>query len=96
MKPLIEQKIDSIKDSIIIEYMSENNFNEVTVRTTDYKYYVNTKGQEILYDMKKDPFELNNIAYVEEYKEIKSLMRFEMIKKMQLSSYNSREKMAPY
>ncbi len=96
LKPLIEQKIDSIKDSIIIEYMSENNFNEVTVRTTDYKYYVNTKGQEILYDMKKDPFELNNIAYVEEYKEIKSLMRFEMIKKMQLSSYNSREKMAPY
>lgn len=96
LKPLIEGKIKSIKDSVIVEYMSPNNFNEVALRTNDYKYYFNTKEQEILYDMKKDPFELNNVIDMKEYKEIKNLMRFELIKKMQISSYNSREKEAPY
>lgn len=96
LKNVIEGKEKETKSSIIVEYMNNNNFNEVTIRTKKYKYYVNTEGLEILYDLEKDPYELYNISNKKEYNEIKSLMRLEMIKKMQFSAYNSKEKKAPY
>ena len=96
LKNVIEGKRKETKNSIIVEYMNDNNFNEVTVRTEKYKYYVNTKGLEILYDLEKDEDELYNVADKKEYNEIKSFMRLEMIKKIQYSAYNSKEKIAPY
>lgn len=96
LRPLIEGKVDKVKDSIIVEYIRESQYNEVTIRTKEYKYYINTKNQEILYDLKEDPFELENVLEDEKYKDILSMMRLELIKKMQISAYNSLKKIAPY
>lgn len=43
---------------------------ERMIRTKDLKYVYNHKRTEQLYDVKKDPMEVNNLAGMEEYREV--------------------------
>ncbi|MBZ4683104.1 MAG: sulfatase [Fusobacteriales bacterium] len=96
LKPLIEGKIDKHKDTILIERFVPNGLKETTIRTKNYKYYCNSNGEEILFDLKKDKFELENVVKKNEYKEILSIMRKKMIIKMQNAAYKSFEQVAEY
>lgn len=96
LRGLIEGKQEQIKESIIVEYMAPNHYNQVTIRTDRYKYYYDTKNCEILYDLEKDPFELEDVSQKKEYAEIIHSMRKKMIWKILNSSYNSLNKTAPY
>lgn len=96
LKPIIEGTSQRTKESIIVEYIGSHHFYETTIRTKEYKYYCNTHHQEILYDLKKDPYELYNVSQNSDYKDILSFMRLEMIYKIQYSAYNSLKKRAPY
>lgn len=96
LKPIIENKISKTKDCIIVEYISPMRFNETTIRTQQYKYYCNSNNLEILYDLANDPLELYDISQQLEYQNILSMMRLEMIKKLQHSAYNNLNKIAPY
>lgn len=94
-KPIIEGKTEYTKESIIVEYITYK-MNETTIRTEEYKYYHNTENREILYDLKKDPFELKDISKDDTYKEVLYMMRLKMINKIQMCSYNNLKKVAPY
>ena len=67
-----------------------------TIRTKDYKYYSDTEGTQILYDLKQDPDELCNLINDRDYQDILSEMRWRMIIKLQESGYRDRDKIAEY
>lgn len=96
LKSIIDGVTEKTKDSIIVEYINNSGLLESTIRTMRYKYYCNTANQEILYDLTKDSNELYNVVYSEEYKDILSHMRLEMIQKIQHSAYHNLKKIAPY
>lgn len=67
LMPIVSNKIkDFERDTVLIEHIWE--FENIPpsegVRTQDWKYfrYVNDKSIEELYDLKKDPQEINNLA----------------------------------
>jgi arylsulfatase A-like enzyme len=45
------------------------------IKTEDWKYAYNHGHSEQLYDVKKDPLEVNNLAYVGEYAQIKESLK---------------------
>ena len=96
LKPIIEGSSQKTKEAIIVEYINKSNFNETTVRTKQYKYYYSSRDQEILYDLIKDPKELNDVSKDMMYRDALFLMRKEMIKKIQYCAYNNLKKEAPY
>lgn len=95
LKPVLEGRKPSGKESVIVEYMNRDNFNEVCIRTDQYKYYVNTRGLELLFDLWSDPDEMNNIAD-EEHEPLLGVLRRQMLFKIMTSAYTSKERTAPY
>jgi len=66
------------------------------VRTTDYKYYCNSEGNELLYDLVNDPYELCDVSNDLSYTHIIADMRKRMILRMHNASFNCNEKEAEY
>ncbi len=67
LMPIVEKQTNNLqRDTVLIEHIWE--FESIPpsegVRTKDWKYfrYVNDKSIEELYDLKKDPKEINNLA----------------------------------
>lgn len=89
LKPIVTQQTKTIdRDTILIEHIWE--FNEIPpsegVRTKKWKYfrYVNNKAMEELYDLQKDPKELNNLIASKKHKKTALALRKkcdELIKK---------------
>lgn len=78
--PLVKQEKKSIeRDTILIEHLWE--FKDIPpsegVRTDEWKYfrYVNDKKIEELYNLKKDPKEINNLIANSKYKKIADQLR---------------------
>ena len=67
------------RDTILIEHLweTENIPPSEGIRTNDWKYfhYVNEKSWEELYNLKKDPKEINNLAKKPEYKKTLNELR---------------------
>lgn len=67
------------RDTVLIEHLWETKDIPPSegVRTSDFKYfrYVNDKSWEELYDLKKDPKEINNLAKTSKYKEVLNSLR---------------------
>ena len=97
MKRLIEGKTASHKEDIFIEAFSPFGADkQATVKTKEYMYYMSSDGKELLFDKKKDPDELNNIAGESKYKDILLEMRLRMSKRLMQAGFDQREKIADY
>ena len=67
--PILEQKAVPWRESFLVEYYSDTVFPRIVsmgykaVRTDRYKYihYLELEGMDELYDLKDDPYELNNL-----------------------------------
>ncbi len=75
LKPVMEGKSIPVRSFVVSETMfakGERNLGATgrMLRTKNFKYiiYDNGKKREQLFDMEKDPGEMNNLAYNEEYK----------------------------
>lgn len=89
LMPIVKKEVNTIsRDTILIEHIWD--FSEIPpsegVRTEDWKYfrYVNDKSIEELYNLKKDPKEINNLIGKKKYKEVADNLRAkldELIKK---------------
>lgn len=68
LRPLLEGKKASWRDAVLVEYFSDTVFPRIhkmgyqAVRTDRWKYihYTDLAGADELYDLKRDPFELEN------------------------------------
>lgn len=96
IKGLLEGCVEKHKEDILVEHFTPFGCRETTVRTSRYKYYCNTEGGEILYDLEKDPFELENVVSSEEYAQVLSDMRKRMLIRIQTAAYRDLNRIAEY
>lgn len=85
LKPFLEQKPEQWKGpkgvlTVVGNYgvkipTEKQNF---SYRTKDWRYIRYSNGKEELYDHKKDTYEWNNLAYEDNYQEIKNDLKVEM------------------
>ena len=61
-----------------------------------YKYYCNNEGKEILFDLEKDRQELQNVVDCEAYAQVLSMLRRDMIIRLQNAAYPNLEQSAEY
>ena len=55
--------------------------NNKIIRTQQAKYTIYQNGQEVLFDLDKDPYEYHNIAHLPEGKELLDEMRVKLLRK---------------
>ncbi|MBD3181026.1 sulfatase-like hydrolase/transferase [Candidatus Poribacteria bacterium] len=79
IKPALQKQEYKPRNSILMEFKDPFRISWRTVRTLEYKYCRNNKGREILFDLKNDPYELNDLANDENYEDILNMMRHEML-----------------
>ncbi len=89
LMPIVKKETNTMaRDTILIEHLWD--FSEIPpsegVRTAEWKYfrYVNNKSIEELYNLKKDPKEINNLIGKKKYKDTANKLRAkleELIKK---------------
>ncbi len=93
---LLEGRTDAHKEAVLTEYFSEHGDRQTTVRTQDYKYYCPEQGRELLFDLKKDPDELHNVAAEDEYAAVLSGMRLHMLRAIQRAAYQGLPRIDEY
>lgn len=78
--PLVSGETASLhRDTVLIEHLWE--FENIPpsegIRTPEWKYfrYVNDRSVEELYDLEKDPWEVNNLAGEDDYKKVLTSLR---------------------
>ncbi len=94
--PLLNGQKSTHKDSILVEHFTPLGFNESTIRTKQYKYYCNSSGSELLFDLEKDPKETLNMVNEEAYTHILSEMRKKLMLRIQKAAYRSLAQDAEY
>ncbi len=95
-KNLLEGKIKSHREDAFTEYFEPYGSRKAVVRTAEYKYYCDSEGLEILYDLVNDPDELNNIVHNSLYRDVLCDMRKRMIIRMHKAVFNCHERPAEY
>ncbi|MDG3085300.1 DUF4976 domain-containing protein [Vibrio hannami] len=93
---LMEGKAEEHKDLIITEHFEPFGAREVSVRDVRYRYYCDSKGKELLFDLEQDPDELSSVHDKNSYQDVLSNMRFKMLKKIQQVAYPNVEKVFAY
>ncbi len=96
LRKLMTSKTRFHKEEIMVDMFNPAGLRGTTIRTADYKYYTDTDGNEILYDLKKDPEEFFNIVNKEEYKSVVLDMQHRMIKKLQQVCFRKINQTAEY
>ncbi len=96
LKGLLEGGVNYHREDVLTEMFSPGGVTQTTVRTKDYKYYCDSKGREVLYDLKEDPDELKNVVKEDRYKDVLSDMRKRLILRIQNAAYKCRERDADY
>lgn len=71
------------RTDIICEHFVPYGLRETALRTNDYKYYCNSDGNELLFNLAKDPDELTNVAAQPEYATALSHLRFRALVRTQ-------------
>ncbi len=96
LKKLLEGKTSEHKDCVLTEFFEPFGERKIAIRTNEYKYYCDDSGEELLFDLKQDENQLENVAGCEAYKNTLSQMRKVMIMKILNAAYQNREKEAEY
>lgn len=96
VKGLLQQESDLHKEDILVESFTLYGNRMTAVRNKDYKYYCDSEGNEILYDLKNDPDELKNVAKEEQYFSALAGMRKRLIIRLQQAAYQNRNRVAMY
>ena len=96
MRPLLRGATDEHKDSILVEFFDPYGLRQTTIRTKTHKYYINNRGEEILYDLTDDPGEHINCVGEEKYRDVLSELRRQMIIRIQNAAYPNLEQSAEY
>ncbi|MBY5944708.1 sulfatase [Photobacterium rosenbergii] len=94
--PLMEGQTDQHKSLILTEQFEPNGLRQVSIRDESHRYYCDSDGQELLFDLNQDPDEVNNLINDASYQTILSTMRFKMIVKIQQAAYPNVEKIFAY
>ncbi|WP_461207368.1 sulfatase family protein [Clostridium sp. DL1XJH146] len=97
IKELLDGREYKGREEVLTEFFEPNNlYRASTVRTKEFKYYIDNNGDEILYNLIEDPNELINIIYYDKYKDILSNMRRRLVLRLFQASDNSKIKTAQY
>jgi len=90
------------RNSILVDYFEPIRYREnglisrsTTIRTKEFMYNVSDEG-ELLYDLKKDPNQLENVCEKEAYRLVLSDLRLELIKRLQTACYVDRNRPEKY
>lgn len=84
------------REDVLTEFFVPGGKKESTIRTKKYKYYCSSIGEELLYDLKNDPEELNNQVGNPDYTNVLLDLRKRMIVRIQEAAYKSGERKAEY
>ena len=57
--PLMEGQTDQHKPLILTEQFEPNGLRQVSIRDESHRYYCDSEGQELLFDLTLDPDEVN-------------------------------------
>ncbi len=87
LEGLLTGRTEQHKQAVLTEYFGEHGDRQTTVRTKDYKYYCAEQGQELLFDLAKNPEETRNCVDDPDYAEPLSQMRLHMIRAIQRAAY---------
>jgi arylsulfatase len=79
LKPALQRQPYEPRTSIFMEHKNPFRSSWKTVRTLEYKYCCNNAGREILFDLRKDPHEINDVAREPDYEDVLHMMRREML-----------------
>jgi len=79
LKPALQSESYEPRTSIFMESKNPFKSSWKTVRNLEYKYCRNNNGKELLFDLNKDPHEINNVADSEKYKAALHAMRNELL-----------------
>ena len=79
IRPALQEQSYDPRTSILMEHKVPFRVSWRTIRTLEYKYCRNNAGRELLFDLKKDPHELSNVANEEHYRDVLQMMRDEML-----------------
>lgn len=96
LRALLHGDTEHHRDDVLVEWFSPNGNRQTTLRTEQYKYWVDEYGHELLYDLAADPNELENRAQDPAYTAILSQLRYQMIRHIQQAAYCSQEKTDEY
>jgi len=69
------------RTSVFMEYREPFGVSWKTVRTHEFKYCVANSGEELLFDLQRDPGELRNVAHAEQYRDQRHDMREELLRR---------------
>jgi hypothetical protein len=74
---------DDLRSSFLIEHLTEPGQERpptyCAIRNQNYSYTAYETGEEELYDMRSDPYQLENVADRQNYKQVLNNMRVAMI-----------------
>lgn len=96
LKKLLDGTVSEHKDCILTEHFVPHGLREAAVRTEKFRYYCSSAGEELLFDLTKDPYELSNVAADPAYAQVLSEMRLHMILKLQQAAAPGQEPTAEY
>ncbi|MEZ9134356.1 sulfatase [Vibrio sp. 10N.286.52.B1] len=96
LAPLMRGVTDQHKSLIMTEQFEPHGLCQVSIRNESCRYYCDSEGKELLFDLTKDPDELTSVASEVAYKDILSEMRFKMLTKVQQVAYPNVEKIFAY
>lgn len=96
LENLLAGTTDEHKEAVLTEYFGEHGDRQTTVRTRRYKYYCPEQGQEILFDLEKDPDETHNCIDEKDYADALSQMRLHMIRAIQRAAYQGLPRIDEY
>ena len=96
LRPLIEGQTTEHKDEIFVDMFDPRGYRGITIRTEKYKYYLDTDGNEFLFDLENDSDEFYNLIEEDKYREILLNMRKSMILKLQQVCYRNQNQVAEY
>ena len=96
LRPLLRGETTEHKDSVLVESFEPYGLRQTTLRTAKYKYYCSNAGDELFFDLEKDPGELENRVNDPAYKEAVSEMRYKLVIRLQNSAFRNMEMSAEY
>ena len=96
LSPLLKGVTTEHRGSALTEFFDSYQGRQTTVRTAEYKYYMHENGNELLYDLGKDPNELSNVANEPAYEYTKLKMQALMMKRIQHASYHGLQRTDEY
>lgn len=95
-KALLEGKADTHREDILMEVFQPRGHKTAAVRTKDFKYCCSNDGKELLYDLRQDPKELENVAGKQSYRDVLLEMTKRMNSRLMDAALNCRDRDAEY